>query len=674
MSDDYLDAFVTESREEIRQLNNSLLDLEADPEDREALDDIFRTAHTLKGNFGAMGFEDASDLAHAVEDLLDAIREGEVEVTPDVMDHVFAGVDLLEAAVDQIDEDGEPSVDVDDTIDRLRGAIGDGGAEADADADADEEADDGAIGEGTRVRATVTLDDPEMPGVDGMLVLDAAESSLDVVGSEPDRDAIQSGAFEDAFDLVVDDTDPDAVAETIAEQGPVADAEATLVEDDGEGDDEDAGEDAGADAETEEDPDPEDGSADEESGDDESGDGGDDSTGGTRTVETDDIDTVRVDVEQLDTLHGLVEQLVTGRIKLQRNLEEGDAEAALEDLGELDKVSSHLQDTVMEMRLVPLDTVVGQFPRLVRDLAREQDKQVDFEIQGQDVELDRTILTEISDPLMHVLRNAVDHGIEPPAERTEAGKPETGHVELRARRQRDHVIIEVEDDGAGIDAEEIREAAVEEGVRSREEVESMDDDEVYDLVFAAGFSTAEEVTDVSGRGVGMDVVQQTVNRLDGTLDVDSDLGEGTRVRIRLPVSVAIVQVLFVRVGEATLGVPIKNVDEITHDDEVKTVNGDRVVEHDDDLYPVVDLHGALDGVEGTAAAADGGHRRGKLIRVRQAVRQVALRCDAVETQEEVVVKPLDGILSGTEGISGTAVLGDGNVIPILDVATLGGDD
>ena len=668
MSDDYLDAFVTESREEIRRLNNSLLDLEADPDDREALDDIFRTAHTLKGNFGAMGFEEPSDLAHAIEDLLDAIRAGEIDVTPAVMDHVFAGVDLLEAAVDDIDERGDTDVDPGETVECLRSAMDGGESAAGSDASSDSASDDGVSDEGTAVRATVRLDDPEMPGVDGMLVLDAAENALDVIRSDPDREAIQSGAFDATFDLVVDDSDPEAVAETLASQGQVADAEASLDdsggdESDGNGADEidDGGD--GEDAATSGDADATPGDADS----DDAADSGDTATG------ADDIDTVRVDVEQLDALHGLVEQLVTGRIKLQRNLETADVDAALDDLEELDKVSSSLQDTVMEMRLVPLRTVVGQFPRLVRDLAREQEKQIDFEMEGEDVELDRTILTEISDPLMHVLRNAVDHGIESPAARADAGKPETGHVELRARRQRDHVIIEVQDDGAGIDADEIREEAVSEGVRSREAVESMDDKEVYDLVFAPGFSTAEEVTDVSGRGVGMDVVQKTVSRLDGTLDVDSTLGEGTRVRIRLPVSVAIVQVLFVRVGEATFGVPIKNVDEITHDEGVKTVNGDRVVEHGADLYPVVDLQSALDGVEGVAAT-DGGHRQGKLIRVRQSVRQVALRCDAVETQEEVVVKPLEGILSGTAGIGGTAVLGDGNVIPILDVATLGDDD
>ncbi|MFB6109202.1 MAG: ATP-binding protein [Haloplanus sp.] len=678
---DYLDAFVTESREQIRQLNNSLLDLEADPDDEEALDDIFRTAHTLKGNFGAMGFEEPSDLAHAVEDLLDAIREGEVEVTPEVMDHVFAGVDLLEAAVDGVDEDGEANIDAEDTIHRLRAAMDDTDGTAAPDETTEMETDAAATDEGTHVRATVSLDDPEMPGVDAMLVLDAAASDLDLVGSDPDREAIQSGAFDGSFDLLVDAPDPDAVAGSLEEHGPVADVSATLVDSEAESDASDEAADESEPAQGDEeqaardgdDDIPDDETADDEP--DERDDGADDGAkDGGATVETDDIDTVRVDVEQLDTLHGLVEQLVTGRIKLQRNLENDDVEAALEDLGELDKVSSHLQDTVMEMRLVPLETVVGQFPRLVRDLAREQQKQIDFEMHGEDVELDRTILTEISDPLMHVLRNAVDHGIESPDERAAAGKPETGHVELRATRQRDHVVIEVEDDGAGIHADEIREKAVEEGVRSREEVEALDDDEVYDLVFAAGFSTAEEVTDVSGRGVGMDVVKQTVNRLDGTLDVDSDPGEGTRVRIRLPVSVAIVQVLFVSVGDATFGVPIKNVDEITHTDAIETVNGEQVVEHDEDIYPVVDLTEALDGIEGAAAATDGGRQRSKLVRIRPSVRPVAFRCDGVETQEEVVVKPLDGLLSGTEGIGGTAVLGDGNVIPILDVATLGSDD
>jgi two-component system chemotaxis sensor kinase CheA len=344
-------------------------------------------------------------------------------------------------------------------------------------------------------------------------------------------------------------------------------------------------------------------------------------------------------------------------------------DSASETLGELDKITANLQNTVMDMRLIPLKKVVGKFPRMVRDLSRELDKDVNFEIEGEDIELDRTILTEISDPLMHIIRNSLDHGIEAPDERERLGKPREGQVTLRASRERDHVIIQVEDDGGGLDVEEIKRTAIENDVRSPEEIETMDDSAIYDLVFHPGFSTADEVTDTSGRGVGMDVVHDTVTQLDGSVNVESTPGEGTTVSLRLPVTMAIVKVLFVQVGEEEYGVPIKNVDEITRTDEIKQVNGQEVIKHNDEIYPVVDLGETFD-VPGRGAATDGGTAGGMLVRIRESERQIALRCDSVNAQEEVVVKPLEGILSGTPGLSGTAVLGDGNIVHILDVVTV----
>jgi len=380
---------------------------------------------------------------------------------------------------------------------------------------------------------------------------------------------------------------------------------------------------------------------------------------------------------------------VTGRITIRRAIEDGDVEAASTSLNDFDKVTSKLQNTVMDMRLIPLRRVVSNLPRVVRDVARSQGKEIDFEMRGQDIELDRSILSEIEDPLIHILRNAVDHGIEPPEEREAAGKSREGTIELDAARQRDHVTITVSDDGGGIDPDAMREKAIEENVIPEAEAEAMSDDEAYDLVFHPGFSTAGEVTDVSGRGVGMDVVHSTVEQLDGTVTVDSTPGEGTTVELRLPVSVAIVNVLFVEVGDQEYGIPIKNIDELTHASDTETVNGTEVVRHDDEVYPVIrleealDIDGRLGSGEETAVAADGsgidgggitdGNAGGEmLVRIRESVRPVALQCDSFSDQEEVVVKPLEGSLSGIPGLSGTAILGDGNIVPILDVVSLDG--
>jgi two-component system chemotaxis sensor kinase CheA len=264
---------------------------------------------------------------------------------------------------------------------------------------------------------------------------------------------------------------------------------------------------------------------------------------------------------------------------------------------------------------------------------------------------------------MHVLRNAVDHGIESPDAREAAGKSRTGSVELRAEREHDTVVITVEDDGGGIDADEIRRKAAEKGIRPRDELDELPDEEIYEYIFHPGFSTNEEITDVSGRGVGMDVVKTTVESLDGSVNVDSELGDGTTISIRLPVSVAIIKVLFVEAADREFGVPIKYIDEIAKDTRIQRIDGAEVIVHDERIFPLIRLRKAL-------GLGENGHDGGMTVRIRPADRQIALRCDDVARQEEVVVTPLQGPLKGTEGLSGTAVVGDGNVVPILDVNSL----
>ncbi|WP_135820084.1 chemotaxis protein CheA [Halostella litorea] len=1009
--DEYVRDFVQESEEGITTLNNALLDLENDPDDDAAMDEIFRTAHTLKGNCGAMGFTDASDLAHAIEDLLDAVRAGDVEVTPTLMDRVFEGVDSLEAMLDETRRHGEPQSDPGPVIASLREYVPEAGIEA---------PDDDAV---ESLLSAVDAPDDDAHDVyharldiaggtdsgDGVLVVEALRDAFDLLGTDPSEDAIADGDYDGTFDAafaspvgetaisaaldpvgaveaaiitdataVADDlaetaepTDAAPTAETEPEAGadaePAADPEDVSVDellDDDEVDqfddldsmvdevgeveglddlgeagsfegidaepevstlDESAGEaaaddaseaadeavepaetaepagDAGTDdgddevedasstfAELQDEVDPvgfdelqdeldelefdeyddedevgfdellgdeadvdddpfedalddvdaalaEDDAADADDGlepesgafddlvDDASGDdtvdadegvAADDagtadpfgdavaeadaeaadagSGAGTATAESDagadadgafddvgfgddeaetgtadtggfgdvDLDTgttvdtatdvgefegfdapdtaeesaeaedvadetaasddaaaadaavaeepetdatadeaaaastgtadadagdgprsavdqsgptsggeeiqsVRVDVEKVDRLLNLVEGMVTSRVRLRRAIERGDSLALLDqELDELEDITTELQDTVMDIRLVPLSTVTNRLPRTVRDIAREQGKQVDFELLGGDVELDRSVLNEIGDPLVHIVRNAVDHGVEPPEEREAAGKDPEASVELRARRERDRVVIEVEDDGRGLDPDRLRETAVEEGIRTREEVEGMDDEAVYDLVFTAGFSTSEEVTDVSGRGVGMDVVASTVEELDGDVTVESDPGEGTTVRLSLPVNVAIADVLFVAAGEEEYGIPIKDVQEIGPLDDVATVDGQRVVRRDGEEYPLLDLAEELD--------VPGPRRSGEhmLVRVRDDIRPVAIECDEVRGQQEVVVKPYEGVLGDIPGLSGATVLGEGDVVNILDVESL----
>jgi len=672
--DDYLEEFVREGEEHVTELNNALLTLESDPEDESAMDQIFRTAHTLKGNFGAMGFEDASDLAHAVEDLLDAMRQGEITVTAERMDQVFAGVDSIEACLSDIDQSGEVTQDVRPVIEDLRTVLEGANEEtADTNADADTEADIGLAFDpdslpsgGKRVvQATIEVADTEMPGVDAMFVLEDLEEGFELLGTDPDREAIEDGEYDSQFHVALG-TDASDVAAEIKRHGNVDSVSVAELEGDASTAAEPSTEDPDADSQQSE-PAGEGSESAQPAADDAVSDATatTDSDTDTNSKESSvgEIQSVRVDVDQLDELHGLVEQLVTTRIKLRRSVDD-DNRRTEEELDDLDKITSNLQDTVMDMRLVPMKKIVGKFPRLVRDLAREEDKQVDFEIEGEDVEIDRTILTEISDPLMHVLRNAVDHGIESPEEREAAGKDPTGSITLSAERERDRVKIQVEDDGSGVDHEAVRRKAVEKGILDQSEAAEKSDSEIADLIFHSGFSTTEEVTDVSGRGVGMDVVNDTVSRLDGSVSVESTEGEGTTVTLTLPVTVAIVKVLFVESGGEEYGIPIKTVDEISRMRSLKRVDGEEVVTYDDTVYPLVRLGDALN-VPGQTQNGDG-----MLVKIRDTERQVAIHCDEVRGQEEVVVKPFEGILSGIPGLSGAAVLGEGEVVTILDVATL----
>ena len=719
MSEEHRKAFVAESEEGITELNNALLDLEADPEDAEAMDSIFRTAHTLKGNGAAMGYDSVSDLAHEMEDLLDEIRAGEIEITPDLMDLLFESVDYLGAMVDDIAENGDTDLDASDVEADLReiietgdipGADGDSGGSAEAgstndeDADADSEAAADAADEDSEAdtadepaadielpealadheldtghavfRATVGLGDSAMQGVDAIFVLQALDDAYETFVTDPDRETIEDGEFEETFDLYLIDSSDEAIESglsslskvesvsvspvtAIVEDPMTASEAADLAIDPSTDDDSDSesSDDDGSSESTDDDSDS------ESSDDSDSGSSSSSSRSGPNRSKKDgtNIASVRVDVDQLDELYSLVEQLVTSRIKLRREMESAGMDS--DNLDELDKITANLQNTAMDMRLIPLSKIVDTFPRLVRDVARETGKKVNFNVSGSDIELDRTILTEIRDPLIHILRNAVDHGVEPPEVREDKGKAPTGSVSLTATRERDHVTIEVADDGAGLDKEVLKEKAIEKGVKTESELELMDDQEIYELIFHPGFSTAEEVTDVSGRGVGMDVVHNTVKQLDGTVSVDSELGEGTVVRLRLPVTVAIVKVMFIEIGGTEYGIPVKNIAEVTRAKEISTTNNKEIIKHDDDIYPVLRLGEVLD--EPSSANGDG-----MLLRIRDEKRKVALHCDQVIDQEEVVVKPLEGVLSGIPGLSGTAVLGDGDVVAVLDVVTL----
>jgi two-component system chemotaxis sensor kinase CheA len=418
----------------------------------------------------------------------------------------------------------------------------------------------------------------------------------------------------------------------------------------------------------------------------------------------DGVQSLSVDVENADRLLGLIEEIGAVQRRLER-IADGESDASVEDVvSDMRPVASDLRHTVMDVRLMPLDVAVSGLPRVVRDIAREQGKNVDFSVSGSDVKLDRSIIDRIGDPLVHLVRNAVDHGIETPEERRREGKPPEGRLELRARRERDEVVVELEDDGRGIDPDAVRQAALDSDIVDDEEVAARSDEEVYDLLFHPQFSTRDEVTEVSGRGVGLEVVDRTVRDLTGDVTVESTPGEGTTIRLRLPVSIAVAPVLFVRSGDEEYAIPTSAVETTEIADHASTfervagrygisfgdagggdgsttaasapssadlgpsvesapdaIGGD---DRDDDVeYETVWLSEAFD-VAGPVGDED------RIVRVLDSVRPIEIRCEAVEEIQEVVVRPFEDVLGGTPGINGTTG-GDGDgVVPVVDVRTI----
>ncbi|OUM92685.1 MAG: hypothetical protein BAA04_01625 [Firmicutes bacterium ZCTH02-B6] len=382
-------------------------------------------------------------------------------------------------------------------------------------------------------------------------------------------------------------------------------------------------------------------------------------------------DTIRVSVRVLDKLMNLVGELVIDRTRIARL---GHVDLSIEDLreelelvtGHLSRITTDLQDTIMQARMVPLETLFRKFPRMVRDLARRLNKQVRFVISGEDTELDRAVIEQIGDPLVHLIRNAIDHGVESPEARRAAGKDPEGLVQLRAYHQENSIYIEVSDDGRGIDPSKVKQIAVTKGLITHDQAQKLDKSEVYDLLFMPGFTTTDKVSDVSGRGVGLDVVRKNIERVNGTVTLESEVGQGTRWIIRLPLTLAIVQAMLVRVRDTTFAIPLQAVVEILRVDEpqVRMANGWHMIHVRDQVIPLVnpgDVWGP------TFAATWRTDQANPVVVLQAAAAPLALAVDRVIGEQEIVIKNIEGMVGHVAGISGASILGDGSVALILDV-------
>ncbi|MFL5578589.1 MAG: chemotaxis protein CheA [Gemmatimonadaceae bacterium] len=645
----YAELFLTESREHLSAINHAMLALERTSGDGEAVSALFRAVHTLKGMSATMGYAAVTELTHELESLLDSVRRGERAVTPTLMDLLFQAADALEETVELSVSGRASECDVAPLTRRLR-AMGDGGAPAAAPPSAGRDAPAPAAspaarpwtvvvppGDGLAVRVRVASDAP-LPGVRAVLVLQKARALGDVRAVEPPEAELQAATFGRELALrLVTDAPAERVAEALRAAGEI---EAVDVE--GIGDESPiaaleggvaAALGAGA---------------------------------GLRQQRH-----VRIDLRRLDALMNLIGELVITRGRLVQ-LAGGLADPALDEaVAQTSRLITDLQDEIMTSRMVPVAQVFDRFPRLVRDAARALDKQVELEVEGQGIELDRSMLDEIGEPIVHLLRNAIDHGIEPPAVREAAGKPPAGRLVLSAARDRSAVLIRVSDDGRGIDREKVLARARQGGLVEATRTE-LTDDELLRLISRPGFSTADRVSDISGRGVGIDAVQNRVRALGGSIDIRSVPGQGTSVTVRLPLTLAIVRALLARVGEETYALAMTHVSETVELEaaERRTVRGRDVLVLRDEVLPLLRLREIV-----RLPDATGESEQPQVVILEVGERRAALVVDEMTGQQEIVVKQFDAVRAdaGRDGpalFSGATILGDGAPALILDVSSL----
>lgn len=637
--DAYKDVFLSESADFIQQITDGLLALEADPGEADSVEAIFRGAHSLKGMSAAMGYERIAELTHKMEGLMDTVRKGQRTADAGLVDLMLRAVDLVRALID--DEcAGGGDVDAGAVVRelaRMTARPGAGPGRADG-GGAAVEAGQGTV-TGRRVHVTVRLiEDCVLKSVRAYMVLKRLNHMGEVVDTVPSARDIEDEAFDRTFEVFLRTTASDEQVEesTLV----VTDVEAVAVEEVEEAEREAARESASTQQLV------------------------------RRIPKLSETQTVRISIGHLDNMVNLVGELVILRSRLDSVAADMGSRELNETLEELHGVSGELQHEVMQTRMVPVGNIFNRFPRMVRDLARDLGKDVAFELDGLDIELDRTVLDEIGDPIVHLLRNTVDHGIEAPEERAAAGKPERGRVSLSAHRERDHVRIVVSDDGRGMDSERIWEKACSTGLVDPSQRDEFGHEDVLMLTCAPGFSTAKTATKVSGRGVGMDVVKGKMGYLGGTLSIASAPGEGTEFTLTLPLTLAIIHALMLGSGRHVYALALSAVDEVfsPHDVRVESVDGAPVIVLRDGA--VAPLH-RLDGLLGGAAEALAPPRPHEhLVLVDSAGQKRGLVVERMLGRQEVVLKPLSKMFREVRGVGGATVLGDGRVALVLDPRTL----
>ena len=623
-----MEDFLVEAFELIEQIDHDLVELESNPEDLELLNRIFRVAHTVKGSSSFLNFDVLTKLTHHMEDVLNKARRDELKITPDIMDVVLESVDMMKGLLHGIRDNGNDTdvgINIEDICQRLT-AISEGGAPAPT-AAAPTPA---AAPEPEPAQAVQAEPEPEPVSDENLSNLSDSE-----VEAEIER-LLKVRKAEDQARRAQKAAGGEATVAKPAAPAPVPTAAKP----------------AAAPKKTEEKKVPA-------------------ASGGGNADEQ----TIRVEVKRLDHLMNLIGELVLGKnrlLKIYADVEERyEGEKFLEELNQvvssLSLVTTDIQLAVMKTRMLPIAKVFNKFPRMIRDLSRELNKQIDLEITGEETELDKSIVEQIGDPLVHMIRNSCDHGVEDGPTRLAAGKPEKGTIQLKAYNEGNHIVIEITDDGKGLDADMLKAKSIEKGIITEREADTMSDKEAFGLIFKPGFSTAAKVTNVSGRGVGMDVVKTNIEKLNGIIDIESEIGKGTTMKLKIPLTLAIMQSLLVGAQEEFFAIPLASVLETVRVpiDDIYTIDGKNVLRLRDEVLSLVKLSDIF-GVKQVFENSDQTY----VVVIGVAESKLGIIVDNLVGQEEVVIKSMGDYLQNISGIAGATIRGDGRVTLIVDVGAM----
>ncbi|OQX80773.1 MAG: hypothetical protein B6D56_04095 [Candidatus Omnitrophica bacterium 4484_70.1] len=631
MEKDYRDLFFSEANEYLKDINNALVRLEKDNQDKKAIDIIFRHMHTLKGMSATMGYQELAELAHKLEDIFDCFRKEEIRVSARIMDMIFESVDVMSAVLEQLKKEKPLALDIYSYIEDLSHILEEIKGKKEKTEDRrriDESYINRLRGEGKNIfKIKIQLaSDFVMKGAKAFLIFTHLKMYGEIISMIPDEESLRKEEVKEIFEFILATKfSSEEILEKIKSLGDIEKIEIIPL-------------DISFFQKKKKKP----------------------------PFYIRKIQSMRIPVERLDKIMNLMGELSIAKSRLIQTVQTKNFSALEETTYLVERLVSSLQDETLKMRLLSISYILDHFPRIVRDLSRKENKEVDLEIEGREIELDRVVLDEISDPLIHLVRNAIDHGIELPQERIKIGKPPRGKISIKVIRERGHVVIEVSDDGRGIDFSKVAKIAVERGIISSQDIDSLDSHQILDILTSPGFSTSEKVTEVSGRGVGLDVVRNKLDALGGKLDLETQLGKGTKFILTLPLTLAIIKAMLVSLGEQIYAIPLMNIRETlkAKEEAVRIIKDIEVIRVREEIVPLIRLDKEF-GIKSMRK-----DEVFSVVIVEGRTKSIGLVVDEVIGEQDIVVKPLGSFIKKVKGIAGATILGDGRIALILDVVNI----